>query len=41
MLILMIIALISFAFIVVLFYIGKERSPEWSDNEEDRLITHY
>ena len=43
MLIVMIVALVSFVFIVVLFYIGRGKTPEWSDNAEDRLIedNHY
>ena len=42
MLIVMIVALVSFLFIIILFYIGKDKSPEWSDNADERLIdNHY
>lgn len=38
MLIVMIVSLVSFVFIIILFYIGKGKSPEWSDDADERLI---
>ena len=41
LLIVMLVALVSFIFIIILCCVGKNRSPEWSDEANTPLVSHH